>query len=138
MVKSGATTGVTAIVDGRTDFNIWSPLAAIRCGARAVPQFVLSFMRSRNFQDAVTLAWSFGTQQNIGMGVIESLACTVPPVDEQQRIAALLEKEAERVDVLVGMAERAVELLRERRSALISAAVTGQIDVRNAVPAEVA
>ena len=30
MVKSGATTGVTAIVEGRTDFNIWSPLAAIR------------------------------------------------------------------------------------------------------------
>lgn len=39
MVKSGATTGVTAMVEGRTDFNIWSPLAAIRCGRDAIPRF---------------------------------------------------------------------------------------------------
>lgn len=40
MVKSGATTGVTAIVENRTDFNIWSPLAAIRCGKEAIPRYV--------------------------------------------------------------------------------------------------
>ena len=135
MVKSGATTGITAIVEGRTDFNIWSPLAAIRCNANSVPHFVLNFMRSKHFQEAVTLFWSFGTQQNIGTGVIENLACTVPPVNEQHAIAAILKTESEKFDTLTTEAQRAIDLLLERRTALISAAVTGQMDVRSVVTA---
>lgn len=129
MVKSGATTGITAIVEGRADFNIWSPLAAIRCNEGSVPHFVLNFMRSKHFQEAVTLNWSFGTQQNIGMGVIENLACTVPPVAEQREIAQMLKNESAKFDTLTAEAQRAIALLQERRTALISAAVTGQIDV---------
>jgi type I restriction enzyme S subunit len=130
MVKSGATTGVTAIVEDRTDFNIWSPLAVIRCNSGSVPHFVLNFMRSRHFLEAVTLFWSFGTQQNIGMGVIENLACTVPPVEEQLDIARYLATETAKFDTLTAEAQRAIDLLQERRTALISAAVAGQIDVR--------
>lgn len=130
MVKSGATTGVTAIVEDRTDFNIWSPLAAIRCNEGSAPHFVLNFMRSKHFQEAVTLNWSFGTQQNIGMGVIENLACTVPPLAEQHAIAEMLKSESAKFDTLTTEAQRAIDLLQERRTALISAAVTGQIDVR--------
>jgi type I restriction enzyme S subunit len=133
MVKSGATTGITAIVEDRTDFNIWSPLAAIRCNEGSVPHFVLNFMRSKQFQEAVTLYWSFGTQQNIGMGVIENLACTVPPISEQHEIAEVLKSELAKFDTLTTEAQRAIDLLQERRTALISAAVTGQIDVRGAV-----
>jgi len=135
MVKSGATTGITAIVEDRTDFNIWSPLAAIRCNSGSLPHFVLNFMRSRHFQEAVTLNWSFGTQQNIGMGVIENLACTVPPMVEQVQIAEFLKTEVIKFDTLTTEAQRAIALLQERRTALISAAVTGQIDVRGAVAA---
>jgi len=135
MVKSGATTGITAIVEDRTDFNIWSPLAAIRCNSGSLPHFVLNFMRSRHFQEAVTLNWSFGTQQNIGMGVIENLACTVPPMVEQVQIAEFLKTEVIKFDTLTTEAQRAIALLQERRTALISAAVIGQIDVRGAVAA---
>ncbi len=133
MVKSGATTGITAIVENRTDFNIWSPLAAIRCNSGSLPHFVLNFMRSRHFLEAVTLNWSFGTQQNIGMGVIENLACTVPPLEEQVMIAAFLKSEVIKFDILTAEAQRAIDLLQERRTALISAAVTGQFDVRSVV-----
>ena len=130
MVKSGATTGVSAIVDTDIDFNIWSPLAVIRCGARSDPRFVLNYMRSRSFQDAIELNWSYGTQQNIGMGVIGDLAVTVPPIDEQIEIASYIDNETARIDILISSTERSIELLKERRSALITAAVTGQIDVR--------
>jgi type I restriction enzyme S subunit len=130
MVKSGATTGVTAIVDTDLEFNIWSPLAAIRCGEGILPAFLLNFMRSRNFLDAVTLNWSFGTQQNIGMSVIENLAVPVPPPAEQEQIKNSLHRVDIETSALVGECERAVDLLKERRSALISAAVTGKIDVR--------
>ncbi|WP_137888388.1 restriction endonuclease subunit S [Pseudomonas sp. 2FE] len=133
MIKSGATTGVTAIVETDEEFNIWSPLAVIRCGESSDPYFVLNFMRSRSFQEAVALSWSYGTQQNIGMGVISNLAVTVPPLEEQRSIAQVIQAKCGRLDALVEKTERSIELLKERRSALITAAVTGQIDLREAV-----
>lgn len=124
MIKSGATTGVTAIVETDAEFNIWSPLAVIRCNEGSNPYFVLNFMRSRSFQEAVALSWSYGTQQNIGMGVIGDLSVTVPSVEEQQFIAAHLYRETSRIDALVEKKTRFIGLLREKRQALITHAVT--------------
>lgn len=56
-----------------------------------------------------------------------------PPDKEQVEIVAFLEGETAKLDALTAEAERAIELLQERRTALISSAVTGKIDVRNAV-----
>ena len=53
-----------------------------------------------------------------------------PPFEEQKAIASGLDTAIRKLDELVTAAQRAIELLRERRTALISAAVTGQIDVR--------
>ena len=50
--------------------------------------------------------------------------------DEQRRIAAYLDEQTAKIDALIAETERFIELSRERRSALITAAVTGQIDVR--------
>jgi len=54
----------------------------------------------------------------------------LPPYDEQQDIYRFLDRETARFDDLTAEAQRTIELLQERRTALISAAVTGQIDVR--------
>ncbi|MEX3981834.1 restriction endonuclease subunit S [Paraburkholderia sp. EG287A] len=62
----------------------------------------------------------------------------LPPLDEQREIVRHIAAETSKLDTLKAEAERAIELLKERRSALISAAVTGKIDVRNAVPQELA
>lgn len=59
-----------------------------------------------------------------------------PPVREQVEIAKHLDKETERFDAIISAAELAVLRLKERRSALISAAVTGKIDVRGLVSSE--
>ena len=130
MVKSGATTGVTAIVETDDVFNIWSPLAAIRCNELNYPYFVLNFMRSRNFADAIAISWSFGTQQNIGMKVIENLPITRPPLSEAIEIANSLQDKSAKFDKIILQAQAQIELMQERRTALISAAVTGKIDVR--------
>ncbi len=124
MVKSGASTGTTAIVESDQEFSIWSPLAAIRYDEDSLPRFVLNFLRSRNFQEGVTLNWSFGTQQNIGMNVIENLQVTRPPLDEQTAIASFLDAETSKIDGLVGEQRRLIELLKEKRQAVISHAVT--------------
>lgn len=54
----------------------------------------------------------------------------MPDSDEQTIIAAFLDHETARIDALVQEGESVINLLQERRSALISAAVTGKIDVR--------
>jgi type I restriction enzyme S subunit len=64
-----------------------------------------------------------------------SMRVAVPPIEEQDTIASFLDSETAKLDELVQEAERAIALLQERRTALISAAVTGKIDVRGAAPA---
>jgi type I restriction enzyme S subunit len=54
-----------------------------------------------------------------------------PPLHEQTAIVEFLDAETAKIDTLTAESERAIELLQERRTALISAAVTGKIDVRN-------
>jgi type I restriction enzyme S subunit len=58
----------------------------------------------------------------------------MPPVDEQISIARFVVKQMREWDCLMSAAERGIELLQQRRSALISAAVTGKIDVRGLAP----
>jgi type I restriction enzyme S subunit len=57
----------------------------------------------------------------------------LPPYEEQIAIVNMVMQEAERIDALAGKTEHSITLLKERRSALITAAVTGQIDLREAV-----
>lgn len=61
------------------------------------------------------------------------IALPIPPVDEQVAIAKSLERYSVEYGALAGEAEAAITLLQERRAALISAAVTGKIDVRGLV-----
>lgn len=60
-----------------------------------------------------------------------------PPYDEQVAITEVLDRQTQSLDVLIAEAQRAIDLLQERRTALISAAVTGKIDVRGLVETEV-
>lgn len=63
----------------------------------------------------------------------ENLPISLPPVIEQERIISYLVVKTAKLDTLTTEAQRAIELLKERRTALISAAVTGKIDVRSLV-----
>ena len=79
-----------------------------------------------------------GTKIQLSLDDIRNLPVTVPPPHEQQATLQFLDTELTKLRDLRCEAEHAVALLRERRSALIAAAVTGQIDVRGAVSAEAA
>jgi len=77
------------------------------------------------------------TVTHFNMSEIAMIPMLVPPLPEQTAIAAYLEKETAKLDALLGKVEEAVERLQEYRTALITAAVTGKIDVRKAVLPEV-
>ncbi len=59
-----------------------------------------------------------------------SMKLPIPPEEEQRQIFEFLDRETSRLDLLIAKTERSIDLLKERRSALITAAVTGQIDLR--------
>lgn len=60
-----------------------------------------------------------------------NLRVCMPPLDEQDAILLYIDRETVRIDGLISKTNRSIELLKEKRSALITAAVTGKIDVRN-------
>ena len=75
---------------------------------------------------------SGATMQRISRTELGAIRIALPPKEEQRSIANHLAQEINVIDTLTAEAERSVVLLRERRNALITAAVTGQIDVRGA------
>ena len=67
---------------------------------------------------------------NITKSSINSLNFLLPPPNEQILIVAVINEAIQKIDGLISKAKKATYLLQERRTALISAAVTGKIDVR--------
>jgi len=76
-----------------------------------------------------------GTQLNLNTDTVGSIKIGLPPLSEQRAIAAYLDQETRKLDRLFTKVETAIERLQEYRTALITAAVTGKIDVREEMAA---
>ena len=68
---------------------------------------------------------------NLNPAIVGRMIVPVPPLLEQQKIVAFLERETRNIDELIAKVESAITRLVEYRQALITSAVTGQIDVRH-------
>ena len=97
---------------------------------QVLPEFVATALSASSVADAGVLS-SGSTRSRIPLSVMASRKIPIPPIDEQLSIVAFLDTEIANFDTLTAEAQRAIDLLQERRTALIAAAVTGQIDVRN-------
>jgi type I restriction enzyme S subunit len=98
--------------------------------------FVRALVSSGMFFTQIDLLKAGATIQHFGPTHLARMVVTLPPVEQQQQIAEFVDFTSDRYAGLVREAEAGIELLLERRSALISAAVTGKIDVRGLVPEE--
>jgi type I restriction enzyme S subunit len=99
---------------------------------RCNPRFISHYMGCDAVRGQIELdaTGASASMVNIGQSVILELTIATPLIREQTAIVAFLEAEIAKFDTLTAEAQRAIDLLQERRTALISAAVTGQIDVR--------
>ena len=130
MIKSGASTGRTAIVETDEIFTIWSPLAVFRANKSIMePRFLLYVLRSEGYQKQVEINWSFGTQQNIGMRTLESLIVCYPSLSEQQQIASFLDTKCSEIDSLIAIKQQKIEELKEYKKSIIYEYVTGKKEV---------
>jgi type I restriction enzyme S subunit len=96
------------------------------------PKFVCYYLEVGVVREQIELAATGASSSmlNIGQSAIMDLVIAFPSLKEQSEILSYLERELAKLDTLTAEAQRAIDLLQERRAALISAAVTGQIDVR--------
>lgn len=93
--------------------------------------------RSPNFrQQAESSMYGAGGQKRVPDDFVRDFVWAFPSPDEQVVISKFLDGETQKLDQLDIESRRAIMLLKERRSALIAAAVTGQIDVRGLVEAQ--
>ncbi len=95
-----------------------------------LPEFVATELSAGSAADAGVMS-SGSTRSRIPLSVMATRKLAIPPLNEQAVIMGFLREQLLKIDALAGEAGRAIELLQERRTALISAAVTGQIDVRS-------
>ena len=109
-------------------YNVYEP------GARLDPSYVDALVRLPVFAQEVTRyskgVWS--SRLRLYPEGFFAVSIPVPPLSEQREIVAHIANESRKLDQLRAATERTTVLLKERRTALIAAAVTGQIDVEQA------
>lgn len=99
---------------------------------RIKPEFLSHVLKLRGLEDIADIS----TVPQINNKHLTPMKFAVPPIDEQEEILGHLLPRLETLKELLTSSETQIELLQERRTSLISAAVTGKIDVRNWSPPE--
>lgn len=89
--------------------------------------YFLNSLAGRSLIDAIAVE---STRVRVSLGDYKAAPCVLPGLPEQEAIALFLDCETKEIDLMMAKAEAAIERLREYRSALITTAVTGKIDVR--------
>ena len=106
-------------------------LALVRLSTQDLrPRWLAYCVLSRVGQEQLRGSLYGGTKDGLNLDDIRSLVVLVPPRREQDRLLDNLDRFGNEVDSLVAKVRDAIERLKELRTALISAAVTGKIDVR--------
>jgi type I restriction enzyme S subunit len=127
--------GVTAVVPASCEGGNCASVMLIRRGNFCSPWLCYA-MNSQALRYQVELVQYGAAQEQFNISHAVNFFVPTPSRDEQSEIAAYLDLEVGKIDALVSGASEATALLEERRSALISAAVTGKIDVRGLVEAD--
>ncbi len=133
VVRSGAYTGDSAIIKDEHCPSIAGFDMVVK-PHDCVPEFLQYALLSHYLKShQIDLERIRAAQPHINAEELGHCFLLLPLQYEQREIVAFLNHQTERFDMLMAQATRAIDLLRERRSALISAAVTGKIDVRGLV-----
>lgn len=104
--------------------------AYINCHPEISPQYLRFYLQSNQLKHYYDLEVTGTTIFNLSLNSIRQMKVCIPPPNEQNEISNYCVHQKAKYEKLVEKAKLAIELLKERRTALISAAVTGKIDVR--------
>lgn len=133
VVRSGAYTGDSAIVPEEWAGAIAGYDMVLRVTG-PVPRFVAYVLLGKYLLDGqIYLERKRAAQPHLNAEELGAFLILLPPCIEQEEIVSYLDREIGRIDALIDKVKKSIDLLGEYRTALISAAVTGKIDVRQEV-----
>ena len=131
LYSRNATVGEAALViDNMPDFAMGQDVCLIRSNDKILSDYIMYVLNSGIIKKQLDLAMVGSTFKRINVDNIRNFDISFPSIHEQQEIIDSLKTNIVKYDSLVEQAEQAIQLMQERRTALISAAVTGKIDVR--------
>jgi type I restriction enzyme S subunit len=131
IVRTGSNVGLTCCVPDEYDQCHTFTTLIVTPSDELIKEYFTYCMNSAYGKAEVNrLKFGFG-KDNLNVGELRAFHTLLPSVDEQKEIVSYLEQEVAKIDLMVKKAYVAIGLMQERRTALISAAVTGKIDVRD-------
>ncbi len=129
LLGKAASIGKVARVKVDFEFSIWSPLALIKPKLdEVIPNYLEYLLKSDLTQYQIQQLSTSNTQQNISMADIPKFNFSLPELKEQQQIANFLDEATAKIDTLIEKQTKQIELLKEKRQAVISHAVTKGIN----------
>ena len=133
VVRTGQA-GIAAVVPKELDGANCIDLLIVRRSEQILSRFVYYYLNSRNAVSQAEELSVGAIQAHYNTSTLARLVLPKIPMDEQGRIVAYLDAATREIDRLIGKIRQAIAHLGDFRTALISAAVTGKIDVREAAP----
>lgn len=127
--REGERWGHAALVPEDNIYCLGQRMMQFRSGTHFCPEFLMWQLNAETTYRQGQLDTVGATSPHVNVGTIRNYSLTEPTYEEQIEIGMFLRVEAERFDRLMDDVTEGILLLKERRSALISAAVTGKIDV---------
>jgi restriction endonuclease S subunit len=130
LLSKNGTIGITKVVDWDYPFSIFVSLCLIKFTEQIDPYFFSYFFQSDIVNEQIFSSGKTTSVTNLHLDKIRELIIIVPSKTEQQKLINWLDIETKKISDLVDLTSKQIDLLQEYRTALISAAVTGKIDVR--------
>jgi type I restriction enzyme S subunit len=124
LLGKAASVGKVAFVDTKEEFNVWSPLAVLTPKSVKLGKFIFYSLQSTWLQAQCDVNSNSNTQKNLSMGVIDNLSFAIPSDAVADKIACFLDHETAKIDTLIDKQKQLIKLLKEKRQAVISHAVT--------------
>lgn len=134
MSMIGGNIGKALIVKSRRPFSIKNVALFKVLNNKSLAKLILYYLQSGLLEIQISLLSRGGAQSFLSLGDIRNLVIPKIPNDELAKLVSFFTNKTAKIDKTIEFAKKGIDLLKERRTALISAAVTGKIDVRSWEP----
>jgi len=129
IAMTGATIGKSAVYNSEQPALLNQRVGIMR-GNDLNQRYLAYYIESNIYKSYITYLCYGGAQENIGKEDLGNIYISIPNMEIQNQISSFLDTKTTLIDALIDKVETSIEKLKEYRSALITAAVTGKIDVR--------
>lgn len=137
IVQTGAGTGdIGLVTEDEIGFNCHALIIVSVDKAVMYGEFLAQLLQSTYGRETLSSIQTGAMHPHLNCGEVKFISLPVPPIEEQAAIVSSISSSISQFESLIQEAVRATNLLKERRTALISATVTGKIDVRGLVSAK--